>query len=104
MTYSIYVLSALGMLGILLHNLTKLDTLNRRGGGSVNIAKYWAVERFSIILSIIFVCCCVMASQEIAQLKIAGNYLGLGFVSLGYFAQSTLVKLMGKTKIEDETK
>lgn len=106
MNYSVYILFGLGLLGILLHNLTKLDSLNRLGNGSVNLAKYWAVERFSIIISVIVITCCVIASQEIAQLKIAGNYLGLGFVSLGYLAQSILVKFMGNAQniIDNEGK
>lgn len=106
MNYSVYILFGLGLLGILLHNLTKLDSLNRQGNGSVNLAKYWAVERFSIIISVIVITCCVIASQEIAQLKIAGNYLGLGFVSLGYLAQSILVKFMGNAQniIDNEGK
>ena len=94
--YHIITLVAFGLLGVLLHNLVKLDSINRQSDGKVNLLKYFALERFSIFISIIVVVCAAMASQEIKELKLAGNYLGLGFISIGYLAQSILVKAMGK--------
>lgn len=98
MNYHILFLAAMGLLGVVLHNLVKLDSINRQSEGSVNLGKYFALERFSIAISLIVVFVCASASQEIIQLKMAGNYLALGFVSIGYLAQSILIKFMGKAQ------
>jgi len=94
--YNIAILVAFGLLGVVLHNLIKLDSINREAQGSVNLSKYWALERFSIIISVLVVFGAAMASQEIKELKLAGNYLGFGFAAIGYLAQSLLIKFMGK--------
>jgi len=98
MNYHILFLVAMGLLGVVLHNLVKLDSINRESQGSVNLAKYFAMERFSILISLIVVIVASLASQEIKELKLAGNYLALGFVAIGYLAQSILIKFMGKAQ------
>jgi hypothetical protein len=93
--YTPILLAALGMIGILLHNLVKLDSLNRAANGKVNFWAYIAVERFSIIISILVVIGATITSQEVQELARAGKWLGVGFIAIGYLAQSILVKLMG---------
>lgn len=96
--YTPIVLAALGMIGILLHNLVKLDSLNRAANGKVNFWAYLAVERFSIIISILVVAAATVTSHEVKELANAGKWLGGGFVAIGYLAQSILVKLMGNAQ------
>lgn len=98
MQYTYLVLFALGLVGILLHNLVKIDEINKKSDGNINLGKYWALERFSVAISAIVVFVCVMVSQEIKQLHDIGNWLGLAFVSIGYMAQSILIKFRGKAE------
>lgn len=99
------VLGVLGALGILCHNLMKMNSINRQMEGNINLYHYWKIERFSIALSCVVVFGAVIASQEIKQLSIAGKWLGLAFFSIGYMAQSIIVTLSGKTqKILDSDK
>jgi hypothetical protein len=96
----------MGIIGILLHNLVKLDSLNRANSGIVNLGKYIAIERFSIIISVLVVIGATIGSQEIKQLEFAGKWLSLGFLAIGYLAQSILVKVMGKAQsyVDNQTK
>jgi len=94
--YTQLTLLVFGIAGILLHNLVKLDTLNRKNEDAFSFWKYLKVERFSILISIIIVALCVVGSQEIRQLAFAGKWLGFGFLCVGYMGQSILIKYMGK--------
>lgn len=98
MQYTYIFLFILGLVGILLHNLVKMDEINKKSDGNIQLAKYWAVERFSVAISAIVVGVCVLVSQEIKQLHDIGNWLGLAFVSIGYMAQSILIKFRGKAE------
>ena len=97
------------MLGVLIHNFVKLDGINRKADGKVNLLKYLSIERFSILISICVIVVLLLVKEEIKQLENAGNLLGLGFVTAGYMAQSIVVSFMGKaqkyvdTKKDDET-
>ena len=109
MDYTIVTLSALGLFGILIHNLIKLNTLNREQKGEINIFKYWKIERFSIILSVCVVAVCLIVRGEVKQLESIGKWLGLAFMAIGYMGQSLLIFVMGKAnkvidKTEDENK
>lgn len=96
MNYTPVILCLLGLAGVLLHNLVKLDTINRKAKGKVNFAQYIALEKFTILISLIIVVVGAFFLQhEMAQLEAVAKYLGFGFLTLGYFAQSVLVKLMG---------
>ena len=99
MNYTNLTLVLLGLTGILLHNLIKLNDINRANDGNVNILKYWRLERFSILISVIVVIGALIAKTEIAQLEQVGKWLGLSFVAIGYMAQSIVVKFMGKAQI-----
>lgn len=96
MNYNHVTLVGLGILGMLLHNLKELNILNKAQKGNVNINNYLKLEKFSILLNIILVITCCIISQEIQQLKQVGNWLGFGFVAIGYMGQSLLVFFMGK--------
>lgn len=96
MNYTPVFLFLFGLLGVFLHNLVQMNKINKAADGNINIVKYFKVEVFSILISIVVVVVCVMASQEIKQLEQIGKWLGLGFVSIGYMGQSLLIAWMGK--------
>lgn len=106
MTYTVWILAGFGIAGILLHNLIKLNDINRANDGNVNLLKYWKLERFTIMISAIVVALALVARNEIPQLEQVGKWLGLGFTTLGYMAQSIVVKYMGKAQkyVDDKTK
>ncbi len=98
MEYTNIVLGLLGALGILSHNLMKMNSINRQMDGNINLIKYFKVERFSITLSCVVVFGAVIASNEIKQLHQVSKYIGLGFFAIGYMAQSIIVTLGNKTQ------
>lgn len=93
--YTEFTLFALGVLGVLAHNFIKLGEINKKEGG-VTLAAYLKTEKFSVIASVIIVTVCVIASHEIKQLEQFGNYLGLGFFTIGYTGQSIIITKLGK--------
>lgn len=95
--YSMWILFLLGVIGILLHNLVKLDTLNRQGAGKINFGKYIALERFTILISLIVVFVgAFFLKQELGRnFELFAKWVGIGFITLGYFATSILTKWMG---------
>jgi hypothetical protein len=98
MNYTLPVLMLMGCFGILLHNLVKMDEINKKSNGEFKFGPYLKLERFSIAISICVVIICVIASQEIERLHDAGKWLGLSFVAIGFMAQSILIKYMGKAE------
>lgn len=94
--YTQLTLLAFGIAGILLHNLIKMDTLNKKEGVNFKFGKYLSTERYSILIALIIVAVAVVASQEIKQLELVGKWLGLGFLAIGYMGQSILIRYMGK--------
>lgn len=102
--YTPLILFILGMLGVVLHNLIQLDKINRENEGNISWIKYLKLERFSILISIIVVTLAVICSQEISKLSLVGNWLGLGFIALGYMAQSLLIFFMKKASQKIENK
>jgi hypothetical protein len=95
--YSTLVLFGACIIGILLHNLVKIDEINKDPNrGNFSIKKYLAMEWASIMISCLVGAAAAFFKSEIKQLDAAGNWLGLGFVAIGYMAQSVLVKFMGK--------
>lgn len=97
MSYTSLVLAIAGLIGVILHNLVKINDINKDPNkGNFNIASYWTKEWASIAISCIVVMVAAYFKTEIKQLEDAGKWLGLGFVALGYMAQSVLVSFMGK--------
>jgi hypothetical protein len=98
MNYTNVALFALGILGIFIHNLLKMDDINRKENGEFKLWPYLKIEKFSIILSVITVVVCILVKQEIKQLEAVGKWLGVAFVAIGYMAQSIIVKYAGKAE------
>lgn len=96
--YTQLTLFALGLLGVILHNLIQLDKLNKASNGTYNIIQYLRLELYSILISMLVVLSCVLISQEIQQLEQAGKWLGAGFIAIGYLGQSLLVWWIGKAE------
>ncbi len=96
MTYTNLLLVALGILGILLHNFIKMNDLNRKSNGNFSLSRYLRIERFSLVISVIVVICAVLVKSEIAELELAGKWLGFAFITIGYMGQSIVVKFMGR--------
>lgn len=104
MTYTNYILLALGLFGILIHNLIKIEGLNRATEGEINFKKFFRLEWPSIAISVCVVVVCLIAKHEVKQLEAVGEWLGLSFVAIGYMAQSIVYKFLAKTekKLKDE--
>lgn len=98
MNYTELTLIGVGCLGVLCHNLVKMNTLNKKANGKFNYAQYFSLEKFSIILSLIVVVAAGIISQEVKELANAGKYLGFGMFTVGYCAQSILITAMGKAQ------
>jgi len=96
MNYTNLTLIALGLLGILLHNLVELNKLNRSAKGNLNIKQYLKLESFSIAISFVVIIVALLIKHEITQLEAAGKWLGLAFMTIGYMGQSLLIFVMGK--------
>jgi len=98
MEYTNLVLFGLGLFGIILHNLIKLNDINRKNNGNVNYKEYINIEKFTILISVSVIGIALLAKHEITQLENVGNWLGLSFVAIGYMAQSIVVAFMGKAE------
>ncbi len=96
MAYTMLFLFFMGLLGMTLQFLVKLDSINRHSNGAVNWKYFFLIERFSILISFHVIVAATLLSQEIKQLEHAGKWLGLGMFSIGYMAQSLLTRLMNK--------
>jgi len=96
MNYSTLVLASLGLIGVLLHNLVNINEINKDPNkGNFSFVAYWKKEWASIAISAIVSLVAAYLKSEIKQLEEA-KWLGLGFIAIGYMAQSVLVSFMGK--------
>lgn len=102
MTYTPFLLCLCALVGILLHHLVKLDSLNRLNNGKINFIEYLKIERFTLMISLIiaFVSSFLLYQDLHFYLDRLGfiKYFSVGYIVLGYFAQSILVKLMGRAQ------
>lgn len=96
--YTNVMLLALGVAGVLLHNLLEMAKLNKKPEYNFTIGKYLLAERFSIIASVIIVCVALAVKHEIKQLDSVSQWLGLAFLAIGYMGQSILIKFIGKAE------
>lgn len=98
-------LGLLGCAGILLHCLRTIVQLKKTK--TFKIWEYFDAEWPSILISFIVVMIALVCKSEITALDAVGQYLGLGFVAIGYMGQSLLVATIGKAEskigITDDT-
>lgn len=90
MNYSNLMLFGLGILGIILHSLIELKKLK-----VINISDYFKTEWTTMVISLIVISICIVCKSEIKVLDIANDYLGLGFVTIGYMGQSIIIAFLG---------
>jgi len=64
MNYTPLVLLALNAFGILIHNLVKMDEINKKSVGNFKLTEYLKIEKFSIILSMCVGIVCVIVTQD----------------------------------------
>lgn len=99
MTYTPWLLLVFGLLGVLLHNLVQLNAIKKSNpNGDVNYKQYFKMEWITMLISVIVVGLAVIFSQNVEKLYNAGDWLGPVYIPIGYFAQSLLVKWMGKAE------
>lgn len=100
------MLFGLQLLGILIHNLVKINEINKKTNGDFKPGYFFKMEWPTIFISLCIAIVAIIAKAEIKQLDVAGGYLGLGFVFIGYGGQSLLFKYFGriekKLKKEEE--
>ena len=96
MNYNDITLFGLGLSGVLLHSLIKINKLNKTSKFSYReyFSNEWVTMAISTIVSIV----CIICKHEVMQLEQAGRWLGLAFVAIGYMGQSILVTVMGKAE------
>jgi len=85
------ILAGLGILGIVFHNLVQLNKLNRETNGNANIANYWKLEKYSILISVLMILGAVFCVKELDQLENFKEWKGIGFIAIGYMGQSLLI-------------
>lgn len=104
MNYTSLVLFGAALMGILVHNLIKIDKINKDPNqNNFNILSYCKKEWASILVSILISSVAAYFQYEIKELKDAGKWLGLGFFAIGYFAQSILIAAIGRaTKVVED--
>lgn len=96
MEYTNLLLFVCGVLGILIHNLVKVNQINRNTNGNFAFSPFIKLEWPSIALSLCVVIVCLIAKQEIKQLEQASKWLALFFVFSGYTSQSLVYSFLGK--------
>ena len=72
MNYTLITLAGFGILGIFIHNLKNLNTLNKKSEGELNLIRYLKLEIYAILLSVCVVTVALIAQQE-AEAKIAAK-------------------------------
>lgn len=92
MNYNDLTLFGFGLGGVLIHNLTKIQELKKKG--EFTASQYFSAEWPSMSISMTIVALSIMGKHEVAQLEQAGKWLGLAFVAMGYMGQSLFVKMM----------
>jgi hypothetical protein len=99
MNYTSLVLFMAALVGVLLHNLKKIDEINRNPNlNGFNFTAYIKKEWASVAMSILISGVAAYFQTEIKELHDAGKWLGLGFVAIGYLSQSLLITYIGKAE------
>lgn len=94
---TLLVLFLCGLVGIAIHNLTKIKE-QTDAGTYKDIKTFYAKEWSSILLSIGIVISVLVTYENIAEIHIAGvmlgNYFNIFMVVFGYSGQSLFKKIM----------
>ena len=91
------VLLGLGFAGVLLHCLSKIAQLKKRGRKFDSI-EYFSREWPTVMISLVMVIIAIYCKGEIKALELAGDYLGFGFVAIGFMGQSLLATFASKVQ------
>lgn len=103
MSYTVFNLMATGILGILVHNLIKINNINKRTDGQFKAGYFFRMEWASIAISLCVVIVCLIARNEVKQLREVGNYLMLGFFFIGLGSQSIAYTLSSRIEKKIES-
>lgn len=98
MEYSNYMLFAISLGGVLLHNLIKIQKLNKEAEGNFNGRKFFKLEWPTIAISVGVCIISLMIKNDIAKLDAVSKYLGVGFFAIGFMSQSILYTVMSKAE------
>lgn len=98
MQYTNLMLLGFGILGMLLYILRKVKKINDASVGNFNFGHFLKLEWPSILSSLIVIIICIIAKTEVARLEAVSEYLGLGFVFIGYGGQSWIYSYLGKAE------
>lgn len=98
MDYSNFILFGCGLLGVLIHNLVKINQINRAENGNFKFWPFVKLEWPSILLSLCVIGVCLIAKHEVKQLEQVANWLALFFVFTGYASQSLVYAVLGKAE------
>lgn len=90
------LLFVIGLTGVLLHILVELNKLNKSSNCTFSIRKYFQLEIFSILISIIVCVISAFAVDEIKGLQNLGGYIILPYIAIGYMGQSLLIFALGR--------
>ncbi len=101
MEYTPFILCVIGLAGIFIHHLVKIDSLNRLNEGTIHFGKYLAVEWASILINFIIVLLVSFILNKelhayLQMLDFLKYFVGFAMFTIGYAGQSLLVKAMGK--------
>lgn len=96
MNYSVATLLVSGILGILSHNLIKINELNRKNAFTASM--YFRMEWPSIMLNLVLVSACVLWKHDFVTWAFdkAALPTGVAIFTIGYSGQSILLKVMGR--------
>jgi hypothetical protein len=87
-----------GLLGILTHNLMKIDSLNRKANGDFKFKPFLRLEWPSLSISVIVVILCTVGQVVIPKLQAVGLPLIFGFYTIGLAAQSLAYYFKGRAE------
>lgn len=96
--YTNLILFALGVFGILIHNLIKINQVNRSLDGNFKLMPFIKLEWPSISLSLCAVFVVLIAKHEVKQLEQVREWLGIFMVFTGYAAQSLIYATLGRAE------
>lgn len=99
---SVTLLAVCAMLGMLAHLFSKIAKVNDLSDGNFNRQKFFAKEWPYIFMSLCAIAILLIAHENIAKLKFAGEVVGewmyLAFAFIGWASDSLLYKFFGSAE------